>query len=298
VVQLLGAGEQSLLIGRAASIRRWAASNLGMGPPPKPGRRPRTDLSPVAATLRWAETTSTFHQRVVFERLMAAHVPLAARRDLKRPVYLHLDPEERFPRVTLRPMAGDGYHLFGPLRDRRAAERAAQELLKRFPLRPCDYGFEPDPALALGLGCVYAQVRSCAAPCLARVSEAEYRALARAAVAFLAEPSARPVDSSVPHWVQDGGGRGIAVEAARGGVELYPVVGGAVVEDAAVVAPAPAITAALEGMSWPQPPGRDDRPWLLAWLAVPRRGAAYLAASLGAAPAALASKVEGVICQR
>ena len=110
---------------------------------------------------------------------MAPLVPLSARRDLKPPRYLHLDPAERFPRVTVRGTRRERAALFGPFRDRRGARSARDAVSQRsFPLRPCDYAFEPDPALPLGLGCLYAQVRTCAAPCLSRVSEEAYRALA------------------------------------------------------------------------------------------------------------------------
>jgi hypothetical protein len=295
VAQILGTAGQSLLIGRAAHIRRWVAGNLGLGPPPRPGKRPRTNLSSVAGSVRWAETTSSFHQRLTFERLMAGHVPPSARRDLKRPVYLRLEPAERFPRLTLRATAGDGIQLFGPLRDRRSAERAVQQVLRLFRLRPCDYVFEPDPALPLGLGCVYAQVRSCAAPCLVRVSEEEYRELARAAAAFLASPDSRTHDSGIPEWVQASGGRGLVVERGRGGVELYPVVAGAVVEEAAVTIAADAVALALQGQSWPEAPGRDDRPWLLAWLTTPKRRGVYLAAPPGSEPAALGPRVRELV---
>ncbi len=47
---------------------------------------------------------------------------------------------------------GDPRGLFGPFRDRRAAEKARDALHRLFPLRPCDFAFEPDPALPLGLG--------------------------------------------------------------------------------------------------------------------------------------------------
>ena len=106
------------------------------------------------------------------------HVAPSARRDLKPAAWLHLDPGARFPRLTVRPMAGDPAGLFGPFRNRPAAARAVAALHKLFPLRPCDFVFEPAPDLSLGLGCVYAQVRTCAAPCLSRVSEDGYRGLA------------------------------------------------------------------------------------------------------------------------
>ncbi|HET8648110.1 MAG TPA: hypothetical protein VFO85_21620, partial [Vicinamibacteria bacterium] len=118
VAQFLAAGERNLLIGKAANLRRWASTYLGAGPPPRPGRRPPLDLRPVAAAVRYATTTGDFQQRLVFERLMARHVPLSARRDLKPPAWVHLDLADAFPRLSTRSgrAARAGGPLFGPFR--------------------------------------------------------------------------------------------------------------------------------------------------------------------------------------
>lgn len=274
--QILGSEGRNLLIGRAASLRRWFATHLGAGRPARQGGRPPTDLSPVAATLSYAETTSAFQQRLLFERLMGEHVPRSARRDLKTPAYLQLDASERFPRLSVRP-AGAG-PLYGPFRERRAAQRALEALHKLFPLRPCDYAFEPDPALPLGLGCLYAQVRSCAAPCLARISEEEYRGIAAHAAQLLADAEPRPHDLGgwLPAWVS-GARFGLVVELGRGGLELYPVSSGAVLDEIARSCGPEELELALAGFDWSfRAASRDDRPWLVAWLGVPRRTGAYL----------------------
>ena len=49
---------------------------------------------------------------------MERHVPRAKRRDLKPPAFLHLDPDERFPRLSVRGAVEDRAHAFGPFRDR------------------------------------------------------------------------------------------------------------------------------------------------------------------------------------
>src|SRR5262249_14309866 len=152
VGQLLGPDGRNLILGRPANLRRWAGSHLGAaraGPKTLKRVRPRTDLRSVTSAVAYAPTSSGFHQRLVYERAMARHVDPAQRRDLTAPGFLHLDPQERFPRVTIRPQAASPAALFGPFRDRRAAERALKELHKLFPLRPCDYEFEPAPDLAL-----------------------------------------------------------------------------------------------------------------------------------------------------
>ena len=126
------------MIGRAAHLRRWAASHLGAGKPPRPGVRPPTNLAPIATAIAYAETTSAFHQRLVYERLMARHVALSARRDLKTPAYLHVDARERFPRVAVtRVTAGRGAPLRPVPRSsrRREGPRPSPQALPPPPLR-------------------------------------------------------------------------------------------------------------------------------------------------------------------
>jgi len=298
VGQILGPDGKNLVIGRAANLRRWAAGHLGQGRPAPKGRRPRTDLRPVAKELRWAETTSAFHQRLVYERLMARYLKPEARRDLKPPAYLHLDTDDRFPRLSVRGPDAPPRNLYGPFRDRRAAARAVDALHKLVPLRPCDFTFEPAADLALGLGCIYAQVRTCAAPCLVRASEDEYRALAVRAAALLARPEGRPAEAATwaPPWVAAvAGGRGLVVEKARGGLEIYPVREGAVLEEAAARVEEGGLLEAVDRLCWPEPiPERDDRRWLSAWLHAPRRTGTYIVLEQDEDTRALARKIAGV----
>jgi hypothetical protein len=279
VGQIVGAEDRNLVIGAPANLRRWAASHLGAGPAPAKGQRPRTDLSGLAKSVAFETTTSPFHQRLTYERLMARYVARGDRRDLKTPFFLHLDPEERFPRVSVRSAEGGVLHLFGPFRDRGTAEKARTGLHKMIALRPCDYVFEPDPALPLGLGCLYAQVRSCSAPCLSRVSEDDYRALARDAARFLGHVVARP---TTPPWLPAAVGKadanGLVVGVGKAGFELYPVAKGAVVEEKrAVVKDADGLGGAVAALGFnPPDSARDDWPWLSAWLSSPRGRGSYL----------------------
>ncbi len=284
VAQLLGPGGRNLLIGRPANLRSWVAAHLGRGRPPRKGARPPTDLSPVAAAVAYAETTSPFAQRVAFERLMAQHVPPAKRRDLKPAGWIDLDLAARFPRAVARAGAA-GPTAFGPFRSKEAALRAIALLHKLFPLRPCDFAFEPDPALALGLGCVYAQVRTCAAPCLGRVGEEDYGALAGRAAAFLAAPWDRAEETRawLPEWVAGSDARALVVETGASGLELFPVRSGAVLDERRLACAPEDLADALETLAWaPAEPPRDDMPWLVAWLHARRKTGAFLVLRDGA----------------
>jgi hypothetical protein len=278
VGQILGTEDQSLVLGRAANLRRWAARQLGRAKLARKGGRPPTDLSPIAGAIGFVETTSEFHQRLSYERLIAPLVPIEKRRDLKRPVWLHLDVDERFPRITLVSGAAERGALFGPFRDRRSAEKAVAALHKLHPLRPCDFVFEPDPALALGLGCLYAQVKTCAAPCLVRVTEEAYTYLAHEAARLLGEAAGRGEDVAawLPPWVtalEDS--RALVVEKGRYGIEVYPVREGAVLEEGRAVAADLASARAV--VRWPTLDApRDDTAWLTAWLSAPKRKGAYV----------------------
>jgi hypothetical protein len=279
VGQILGPEGKSLLLAGASNLRKWAGSHLGLGKPAAPGRRPKTNLASVATAIGWVEADAPFRQRLIYERLAAPLVPLSARRDLKPPAFLHLDPSQRFPRVTVRGTDGGPHGLFGPFRDRRAAEKARDALHRLFPLRPCDFAFEPDPALPLGLGCLYAQVRSCAAPCLRRVGEEEYRALAARAAAWLARPSARgEAPAAVPAIVAAADARGVVVDAGRREIGLYPVARGRVLEAAAVSASPAEVEVAVARLDWTAGEGGDDWPWLAAWLRSPKGRASYVVA--------------------
>jgi hypothetical protein len=279
VGQILGPEGRNLLLATSSNLRRWAEANLGLARPRRPGAaasRPKTNLAGIATGVAWLETDGPFRQRLAYERLAAHAVPASKRRDLKPPAYLRLDPDERFPRVTVHAAPGDGRALYGPFRDRRAAERAKDALQRTFALRPCEYVFEPDPALPLGLACLYAQVRSCAAPCLVRVGEADYRALARRAAAWLADPAGREATPAVPASVTAADGRALIVDAGKRSVGLLPVRAGRVLDAAAVVSPATELDAAVARLAWPEASGPDDRPWLAAWLRGARARAGFV----------------------
>ena len=298
VGQILGPEGRNLLLATASNLRRWAASHLGLGKPAAPGRCPRTNLAGIATAVGWVEADGPFRQRLLYERLVA---PLGlARRGLKPPVFLHLDPSHRFPRVTARGADEGTASLFGPFRDRHAAERAKGVLHRLFPLRPCDSVFEPDPALPLGLGCLYAQVRSCAAPCLARVGEEEYRALAARAAAWLALPSARgAAPPAVPAIVASvEGSRGVIVDAGRREIGLFPVSGGRVLEDDAITVAPEEVEAAVARLRWRSPDGPDDWPWLASWLRTPRGRASYVVAGETPDREALAAAVRAALPAR
>jgi hypothetical protein len=207
---------------------------------------------------------------------MALRFPGIKRRDLKPAVYLRLDPAERFPRVTLEPHTAGHADGFGPFRDRPSAEKASHALHKLYPLRPCDYHFEPDPDWPTGVGCLFAQVKTCAAPCLRRVTEEDYRTLAREAARILDEPWARPSEAAawLPPFVTRAATRALVIEPVRSALELYPVTSGSVGD--AATATVDTLESALSALRWE--PGPDDAPWLTSWIYEKKRRGHYVLA--------------------
>ncbi len=273
VIQLVGSNDESIVVAQPANLNRWASERLGLAKA-RARRRPHVNLSGVTTAIRFATTTSAFQQRLLFERVMARSVPDRERRDLRTPGYLQLDTTARFPRLAVRDEPGDGAAVYGPWPSRSAAQQARDRLHRLFALRPCDYDFEPAPELPLGLGCLYAQVETCAAPCLTRMSERDYGRLAESATTFLGRPSARSEESGawIPPWVTGvGAGHAVVAEPGSLGLELYPVRRGTVWElGAASTRGDPLVAAAA--LNWPDeaPVGRDLA-WLSAWLVGTRR---------------------------
>ena len=269
VGQILAEGGQSLVIGRPSNLRRWAAGHLGRARPAKavagklpPRPRPTSPRSP-SPSHAWT-TTSPFGQRLAYERLMARSVPLSKRRDLKRPAYLRLQPQNGYPHLVIE-SAADG-PVYGPFRDRRAAARARDAVYKHFRIRPCDFDFKPAPALPDGLAVDVA------------------RALDGAAE--MAE---------IPAWIRRAGGRSLIVERGKAGLELYPVAGGGVIEEAMVAVAPEALEPAIAGLAWTGPAEpRDDTPWLNAWRHGKRTGVEVPMAADEPA-AAVASRIRAVV---
>jgi len=270
VGQILAEGERNLVIGRPSNLRKWAATHLGRARvrTPAAGKlpaRPPTDLTPIATAIAYLETTSPFGQRLAYERLMARYVPLASRRDLKRPSYLRLDVDHRFPHLLVQASADRG-DVFGPFRDTRAAARARDALYKHFRIRPCDFDFAPATGLSDGLALEMARALSGAAG--------------------IAE---------IPGWVRRAGERSLIVERVKAGLELYPIAGGGVIEEAAVATALDALEPSIERMAWTCVAApRDDTPWLNAWRYAKRSGV-ELPVAAGETAGAIAARIRVVV---
>jgi hypothetical protein len=74
-------------------------------------------------------------------------------------------------------------------------------------------------------------------------------------------------------------------------VELYPVLAGAVIEEAMASTTMDGLGEAVAALRWPDPsPPRDDTPWLLPWLHGKRTGT-YLDLAPGEPATAIAERL-------
>jgi excinuclease ABC subunit C len=104
-------------------------------------------------------------------------------RDDKRFLLIRVDPREPFPRLTLaRLRREDGACYFGPYASSASARAAVDFLEKRLGLRPCAPRVPDETTYR---HCLDHIIRQCSAPCMARVSEAEYAERVSEACAFL-----------------------------------------------------------------------------------------------------------------
>ena len=104
-------------------------------------------------------------------------------RDDKRYLALRADPGADWPRFQcVRIVRDDGARYFGPFPSSPVVRTAKDFVEKRFGIRECE-ALCPDAETHAH--CLANVIRSCSAPCLGRISRADYRARFDAACAFL-----------------------------------------------------------------------------------------------------------------
>jgi hypothetical protein len=94
----------------------------------------------------------------------------------------------------------------------------------------------------------------------------------------MADPLARnDPPETFPEIVEDvDSARAVVVGPGRRELELYPVRGGSVLHDAALVTPPDELEEAVARLEWSSPAGSDDWPWLAGWVASARGRGTYV----------------------
>ena len=104
-------------------------------------------------------------------------------RDDKRYLALRANPSDMWPRFScVRIVRDDGARYFGPFPSAPVVRAAKDFVEKRYGIRECD-ALAPDEECHRH--CLADVIRTCSAPCLGRISEAEYRARFEEACEFL-----------------------------------------------------------------------------------------------------------------
>ncbi len=104
-------------------------------------------------------------------------------RDDKRYLALRADPTAAWPRFQcVRIVRDDGARYFGPFPSSPVVRAAKDFVEKRYGIRACE-AIAPDAETKRH--CHADQIRNCSAPCLARITPADYRARFEEACAFL-----------------------------------------------------------------------------------------------------------------
>ena len=115
-------------------------------------------------------------------------------RDDKQYLALRIDPNERWPRVTMvRRFRKDGAQYFGPYTSSVALKSSLSKLRRLFPLRSCTDATFKDYARR-GRPCIEYEMKRCLGPCVGLTDEAAYAEQVRGTMLFLRGKSTQLVD--------------------------------------------------------------------------------------------------------
>jgi excinuclease UvrABC nuclease subunit len=170
-------------IGRTPNLR----SRLERLLQPSPKHPRRLHLAGLVRRIEWRLTGSEFESLFLqFELLQKVYVTKCLERmHLRHPAFIRFLGGNPYPRVvvTHRPSQREADWAYGPFASRAAAERYADEMLKLFLLRRCDFDLAPDPSFP---GCVYSEMKMCLAPCFKGCTDERYAEESHAVENFLA----------------------------------------------------------------------------------------------------------------
>jgi len=182
-----------------ANVREAIRRRLGASDDEETTRR--TDLRGVVERVRWITAGSNLERDVLFLEA-ARELAEATHREACRQWqgwFLHIDPEEAFPRWTKIALPGwlatkggaappERGRLIGPFRDKHAAQKAAETLDDLFDLCRYHHILVQAPH---GLACAYKEMGKCPAPCDGSEEMEAYRERVAEAADFAAGPASR-----------------------------------------------------------------------------------------------------------
>jgi len=173
-----------IYVGKAASLRKRVRSYFREGTLRSAGPKLRGLLKSVH-NIEWLVARNEAEAVLTEGRLIKEFQPRynVSFRDDKRFLLLRADPREPLPRLKLgRIRRDDGAWYFGPYASSQAARATLDFVEKHFGLRNCS---PTRPDAQTYRHCLDAVIRYCSAPCVGKVSVAEYRRRFEEACAFL-----------------------------------------------------------------------------------------------------------------
>jgi len=185
VCLLAGPENQPVLLIQGAHLRQLVRNRLQADAQDTPTRRAR--LRPVTRSLWFRRTYSAFETRLAYWYLARAVYPESYREWFARVRvwFLHVDPEQARPRLTVVDTWQPAGRYWGPFAEKTAARRYLETIEDLFDL--CRWGERGeetcDPA-----GCAYAQMERCGAVRNGVFDPQTYRRLLGEAAAFLSQP--------------------------------------------------------------------------------------------------------------
>lgn len=135
--------------------------------------------------ISYRETDTELTALLTESRLIKQHQPAfnTQLKNYRRYPFIRIDMASAWPTVDWSyDLLDDGAEYYGPFRSRFAVEDAIDSINKLFRLRECEGTITPKAGHS---PCLYFDIKRCAAPCAALVSEEEYRREAEAVAMFL-----------------------------------------------------------------------------------------------------------------
>lgn len=180
VYRMLDTDNNVLYVGKAKNLRNRVTHYTQVEALPTRLQRMVFATTKVEVTITTSEAEALLLEAALVKRLQPRYNILL--RDDKSFPYIHVSGGQAFPRISKyrgsRSEAGD---YFGPFISPHAVDEAIVLLQKAFLLRPCaDTVFRNRSR-----PCLQYQIKRCSAPCVGRISEADYAALVRQAKDFL-----------------------------------------------------------------------------------------------------------------
>ncbi|MCA1989805.1 MAG: GIY-YIG nuclease family protein, partial [Desulfarculus sp.] len=175
-----------IYVGKAKRLRARLASYTREDQAPTWYRHKVLTMVSQVAAVDFIVTTNEKEALLLESTLIKEHRPRynADLKDDKSYPYFRLSVRDQFPRFSLvrRPNPNDGARYFGPFESAGAARKTLELLQRIFPLRRCS-----DRAIAnRARPCLDHEMRRCPAPCVGKITPADYRRLVEQVDAFFA----------------------------------------------------------------------------------------------------------------